>query len=694
MSKFKEIYNEFSRYFLLEKNYYYTMPEDKEQLMNDFYLFDLFREEVFPDQTWGGKRRDYPKHVTPGGPTSFEQGWIDTLGMTPGDDPTGGTTGERIYKGPTKRMQLNTKTLWSFIDIRNQIQNELRQHMLDAVFLSLSAEFRHIFARNNSDTLKKFFKWHNLEKAFQSYVEEYNLSKFAGGVFNDRVRRKLDDITGKEKDYTKSRNALLKTGAELPHIVKTMEYAYRGGGKENGGSDVDIYWNSQFGGKPWADIAKAWLALYHTKPIDTKFHPDPITDRVRKATEEEDRLYKAIDDIYDLQHNTSTVFNKVKEYSKDGSYSWLGKALDRKFYASSPWEVWRKASPSIKPMFAEIVKAVHGLTLELFLNDVEEMGFKNADEYDKLKLSYYKGDKERRKKGQEGLPSYDGEIKKVIKTLDKIDVLNLNELDSEELQNLKTELNAISSNWALYDNLPEKLDKMFNASKKELNRVLEKIKEREEVEKWKDYVWKEGRYIVKSRGVWKGGTWKGGEFTGAYGTGGDWVRGTWEGGTWQRGWWMNGIWEKGIWEEGVFYNGIWKDGTFLTGQFGELHDDFNAIWEDGIWEGDLFVNATWKKGLWRKGVFKGSTWEDGIWKGGIFSSGVWKNGTWYGGDWYPSAVWERGYIHDGKKLVYSEVSPREFAKQQKEPKEPITTGKIGGKKFKKPTPTKKPNETE
>ena len=69
-------------------------------------------------------------------------------------------------------------------------------------------------------------------------------------------------------------------------------------------------WESGYGGKAWADICKGWTRLYNA-------HSDGD-------------LIVAIDHIYDLQHNSDTVFNKVQSYEINRRYDWLKNALNLK----------------------------------------------------------------------------------------------------------------------------------------------------------------------------------------------------------------------------------------------------------------------------------------------------------------------------------------------------------------------------
>ena len=85
----------------------------------------------------------------------------------------------------------------------------------------------------------------------------------------------------------------------------------------------NIGWGHHFGGKAWGNIARAWQYLDRASTIKDISH--------------------AIDYIYSLEHNTGTMFNKVKEFAKNGDYSWIKIALDLK-YTADPIHITAKSS--------------------------------------------------------------------------------------------------------------------------------------------------------------------------------------------------------------------------------------------------------------------------------------------------------------------------------------------------------------
>jgi hypothetical protein len=113
-----------------------------------------------------------------------------------------------------------------------------------------------------------------------------------------------------------------------------------------------IRWEGSYGGKNWKAIADGWLRLANAQSIG-----DQIV---------------AIDHIYDLQHNTGSVFDKIKNYYKKTSgfwdLDWLAEALDYKAKIKSPYEIWDKVSPNMRTLAGFVLKDVYDTTWEQFQN--------------------------------------------------------------------------------------------------------------------------------------------------------------------------------------------------------------------------------------------------------------------------------------------------------------------------------------
>ena len=143
---------------------------------------------------------------------------------------------------------------------------------------------------------------------------------------------------------------------------------------------LGLSWEASFGGEQWADVAQAWFDLR-----DVKWNG----------------LYNQMDHIFDLQHNTSTIFNKVSSYAEDlqhkkqYEYDWIDKALKSKATAKSPWVLWKFCSPTMKRFAAPALKATGHGTYEFYVRwhtkcHNQKTVKKMKNELQKLKNDYKK----------------------------------------------------------------------------------------------------------------------------------------------------------------------------------------------------------------------------------------------------------------------------------------------------------------
>jgi hypothetical protein len=237
-------------------------------------------------------------------------------------------------EGPSARIRpgASDELNYAVERAKTRLNESLKQELLDATFYSLAAEIRHFKDRN---------KWKDAERLLppeQAKVMKKYMTKMVAaseaGIPPTRRGKVNRNLLGKS-DYDTSYKAALSADPKKETIVKAMQTLYEKG-----------EWASMYGGDAWAKIAKAWTKLNDAK----------------------DNMHKMIwiDHVYDLQHNTDTVFNKISSYTKNGSYSWLKKALDYKFKIKDPFELWNKISDSMRSLAAPAVKAWTGNTLEEF----------------------------------------------------------------------------------------------------------------------------------------------------------------------------------------------------------------------------------------------------------------------------------------------------------------------------------------
>lgn len=95
-----------------------------------------------------------------------------------------------------------------------------------------------------------------------------------------------------------------------------------------------IFENLEFtelhGGPAWGRIVEAYFRLTQaTKPPE---------------------MFVAIDHVYDLQHNTGTIFNKITSYASNTGYDWLKQALDYKAIIKHPSDLLDHVSPEMRKL--------------------------------------------------------------------------------------------------------------------------------------------------------------------------------------------------------------------------------------------------------------------------------------------------------------------------------------------------------
>jgi hypothetical protein len=118
---------------------------------------------------------------------------------------------------------------------------------------------------------------------------------------------------------------------------------------------VDIPWNNPFGGEKWLIIAETYLKLKESEGKE---------------------LYTVCDTIFWLQHNTNTVFNKIKSWEIDGSYDWINEFLDFRKECDL-WELWDYCRAS---------KKIAGKKLSKVLDKTKEESMSKISDLPKLEL--------------------------------------------------------------------------------------------------------------------------------------------------------------------------------------------------------------------------------------------------------------------------------------------------------------------
>lgn len=238
---------------------------------------------------------------------------------------------------------------YALLEAINDCVNNLHKHMLSALKFALSAEFRHykVFTLLGNAANKKRI-WNNFPSHIQqfllTYEKEfsYRASEHSLSSLDPRVRRNLKkikqdplykdetdatDSTGRHSYYLTSFRSLVAAQKKLNltdlDIAKILIYMFK-----------ELTWASNYGGKAWANIAETYKNLLLSTTLQEKI--------------------VWIDHAYDLQHNTGTIFTKLRTYYKRGGFSWIALALDWKKDQTDLRKFQSKVSTSVKPLVGYI----------------------------------------------------------------------------------------------------------------------------------------------------------------------------------------------------------------------------------------------------------------------------------------------------------------------------------------------------
>lgn len=477
---------------LLERQFHYNLPkDDKRKLMYDFYVVSFLNQFDL-------------KHSTPGRKVSGFGELIDT---------------------PTMRRELDENTKDSFIHAKEQLLGYLKPHFLRALFFAICAEFRHVFSNNKNSHILEFFKKRDAEEFIRKYAVNYKaLNTDFGDFLKQRTRENFERFENDHRGYLDSYKSVKNTGIEEEKFIQLAKDSF-----------LELNWSASYGGNSWANICDGWIMLH--------------------GAESEDDKFVAIDHVYDLQHNTDTVFNKLKSYyDKEEKYRWIKKALDQKANVQSPYELLDNVSPVLKSMALRILKSEGYSGWEEFVKD--KVVDKDISSESKLAKAVKKeGEKGVWKGGTWKRGTWNGVL-------------------------------WISGVWE---------GGIWKGGR------------------WKNGAWKGGRW---KGGIWENGAWHSGDWTSGVWMNGKWYDGYWHTGQWHNGQWFDGIWHNGVWHNGRFETGKWKNGIWKDGIWGYGTWE-NGTWENGTWMGGIWKGGEWKTGIWVNGRWDGGQWGSGQWGSGF-----------------------------------------------------------------------------
>lgn len=284
----------------------YEVPDDKEQQLFDFYMLNNLAGRSAMDN------RRMKAYATSGQDIGTKMSSMDGAGDMSEDD----------------------KINYMLDEVKQKLLPVLKNNLLDAVFFSISAEFRHIFDYNKTKNILSYLDDDEEIEAFKQYAK--NLSLFQDSRTDGVVRLPTinPEVLGQNKDRNSSFYAASKV-RDRATFVRMCNLLFE-----------KAQWSSMFGGPAWAGIAQAWLGL----------------DKAQKYSE----LFVQIDHVYDIQHNNGTVLNKVDSYAKNGNYSWLTRALNFKADIKDPFEIIEHVSPRMKKFAIRAIKNKTGKSWEQF----------------------------------------------------------------------------------------------------------------------------------------------------------------------------------------------------------------------------------------------------------------------------------------------------------------------------------------
>lgn len=341
---------------------------------------------------------------------------------------------------PAGFRDLNPDLVDSVKDAVEKLFPHLREELLNAVFYAICAEMRNSTRgdhKQNLGTLDKGSKerqiyadWLKYMSAHRGDYEPNDLEILGVDKPSSDVRPpELEKFNNKDRNlsYKAANYAIKKNGATRKDFVEMATEMF-----DNG------KWDSGFGGNAWGRIGEGWALLHNSdkiapsarqqktinldKEYDPNYRETPQEKRDREKQRSKDLstivkpMSVAIDHVYDLQHNTDTVFNKLKSYyGRKSGYSWIKKALDHKANIQNYYDLLKNTSGAVKSMALPVLHNKLGSTWE------KHMKTTRPDEL------YDRAAEDKKQQEQE-----DKEAKLLQKLKDKKD-LNSDDVDRETL---------------------------------------------------------------------------------------------------------------------------------------------------------------------------------------------------------------------------------------------------------------------
>jgi hypothetical protein len=255
--------------------------------------------------------------------------------------------------------------------------NHLDLYMKKALLWCLSAELRHInsYLRSERTDFKKLKP--QSKKFLSNYLKRIELGSniFIKKLEPQRYSKEHGRYSGVLRPEQKAALSNEERPAEYKvsyEALKYVQHKMKLDASEVAECLIDCFdpeiigWYGSFGGSNWKSIAEGLLKLINAKTINEKI------------------IY--LDHAYDLQHNTGSVFTKLKSYYKHGAFSWLKSALDWKRDVTDLRDFYFKVSYTLKPIVAWIIYNKTGKTIEDISLEKNELEHKEQSKKQKEKL--------------------------------------------------------------------------------------------------------------------------------------------------------------------------------------------------------------------------------------------------------------------------------------------------------------------
>lgn len=320
------------------ENFSYSVPNDKKQQLFDFYMLEKLLSRS------GLLSRSIEKAHKAGISPTYVNSISDA--------------------GGNQDWSHEEKIDYALMNVAGKLIPYLRDAILHAVYYSIASEMRHI----SSDAFQGNVKNINQDKDFNQYYNDTQKLKTIGNYKTSsrfpRVLNKANDKFYQPYDHPDLHLPFSTLNTNLSQrTFQIRDLAYKVS-RKNFSNPLEFVklakkmfqypeWSRQYGGKAWENICDGWLKLYKAVPNPKNKYQDTIM---------------AIDHIYDLQHNTGTVFNKVPSYDIEDK-DWLKDALNYKANASDPRQLYSQISPQFKKLAAVALKEKFGNSLEGYFNE-------------------------------------------------------------------------------------------------------------------------------------------------------------------------------------------------------------------------------------------------------------------------------------------------------------------------------------